>query len=1153
MSASARFLLEFQATGDQEVVNKIREVGAAGKEAATDLESLQTIEDPFAAVGQGAEGAIAPITEVGSAAEELGGVFGTTGGEAETFGGSLDQVGSATEGLGGIFTGAGTEAEDFGGALGTMNESALAVEGGLTGANTVMGDFGESATTAGASTQSLGGSVTNIAGSITALGGTIGSAVGAFFRYQDIQLKVQKAQLAAARSAEAYRKAEAAVDALLSKATSNAAGIAAARERLSQAQAKVNQLMDQGVTSGAEWEAAQGELQAAQAALSAEYKKGGGDVAKLTAAMEKAELAAGKNATSINALEKANRTANQGILDLAFGFAGLAGSLVQTITGMKNTITVIKGLGTAIKALPLAAMGVAFAAGAAAVGALLASTRALSFNLGGVTDAMSGVGKAFGDALPPIQGFLTALEDAGRSTVDFFTRYTEGLVSMAGVTGAKIDFSKAKFSDLVAQYIKTGSTGSATFDGIISDLISWAKTNGVSMDEVMQKAKAMDGQYTASGQKVTAATTQMVSSTTKLTAAWKDVEQGVSEVESELFKQHNVLVATANNNLELAHTNDLLTGSQQDLEVATTGITLKLSESNRELATAKQVRGDAAAQSELLHTAINNEVTALINEEAALKGSIAALRDHEVQTLAVSNAYLQGIKSIDEWNSGLATSASEQQGAIDRLAELGFTFDKLPPFVERSVENLKLFGEAATTGGEAAKEAAGVAAEAWRNATSIIGGELQGLADIFMEGGEKMKESTDEWFAGIEQSIGRNLTGAETAALTGIGNMIASTEQAIADWQLGQIMGESIASSGAQLASAFEGLATTASAGMKAVFQKAAEIARSGQPDLIAAMNEVMANVGTTAPGALLKQLDAILAPGLKASATKAGEAIPGALDPAAATAGQSAALTLSQEFAAAGVHIAAVMKGIEKNMVITTNPLAPMISLAMTSVDQMVSAVNQKISAIKPSVTTNPLAPMISAAMASLDQFASAVGQKMAQVRAAFSKGLGGVKGAAKGINVGIYYRYYIVGKPPQPKPFNLGIYYRYYIVNAKPNPPNIQKGIYYRYYVVGSRPNPPNLNRTITYRYRTVGTRPAQTGMHENLSQDTLIAAHRGERVDITPGTISSNENRTAIIPATGQNARPINIVVRGDVNGKELIRFVKFNLMEGTGGVM
>ena len=200
------------------------------------------------------------------------------------------------------------------------------------------------------------------------------------------------------------------------------------------------------------------------------------------------------------------------------------------------------------------------------------------------------------------------------------------------------------------------------------------------------------------GQKVATATNQMTSSSTKLTAAWKDVEQGVSEVESELFKQNNVLVATANNNLELAHTNDLLTGSQQDLDVATSGITLKLSESNRALATAKQVRGDVAAQSELLHTAINNEVTALINEEAALKASIVVLRDHEVQTLSTSNAYLQGVKSIDEWNLGLATSAAEQQGAIDRLGELGASFGKLPPFVERTVENLKLFREAAVNG-----------------------------------------------------------------------------------------------------------------------------------------------------------------------------------------------------------------------------------------------------------------------------------------------------------------------------------------------------------------------------------------------------------------------------------------------------------------------
>ena len=66
----------------------------------------------------------------------------------------------------------------------------------------------------------------------------------------------------------------------------------------------------------------------------------------------------------------------------------------------------------------------------------------------------------------------------------------------------------------------------------------------------------------------------------------------------------------------------------------------------------------------------------------------------------------------------------------------------------------------------------------------------------------------------------------------------------------------------------------------------------------------------------------------------------------------------------------------------------------------------------------------------------------------------------------------------------------------------------------------------------------------MHENLSQDTLIAGAQRRTRRHYSGTISTNENRTAIIPATGANARPINIMVRGDVNGKELIRFVKFN---------
>ena len=58
-----------------------------------------------------------------------------------------------------------------------------------------------------------------------------------------------------------------------------------------------------------------------------------------------------------------------------------------------------------------------------------------------------------------------------------------------------------------------------------------------------------------------------------------------------------------------------------------------------------------------------------------------------------------------------------------------------------------------------------------------------------------------------------------------------------------------------------------------------------------------MKNAGKTGPAALLGELNALPAD-LKAKVTSAGAGIPGSLDPGAAQAGQSAALTLSQEFA---------------------------------------------------------------------------------------------------------------------------------------------------------------------------------------------------------------------------------------------------------------
>ena len=81
---------------------------------------------------------------------------------------------------------------------------------------------------------------------------------------------------------------------------------------------------------------------------------------------------------------------------------------------------------------------------------------------------------------------------------------------------------------------------------------------------------------------------------------------------------------------------------------------------------------------------------------------------------------------------------------------MGARWTDIPPFVERNIETLKLFGVAAKQGGEAAKEAAGMAGDAWRDATSEMGGELENLAGILMEGGKEMKESTAEWFTGMK-------------------------------------------------------------------------------------------------------------------------------------------------------------------------------------------------------------------------------------------------------------------------------------------------------------------------------------------------------------------------------------------------------------------
>ena len=96
-------------------------------------------------------------------------------------------------------------------------------------------------------------------------------------------------------------------------------------------------------------------------------------------------------------------------------------------------------------------------------------------------------------------------------------------------------------------------------------------------------------------------------------------------------------------------------------------VTNNFEKSNQSLREAQAVRDSAVASSELLHTALNNELTALIKEEGALKASMAATQDSAIQTQALSNAKLEGTNAAMEFISSLDEEKASQEANISVL------------------------------------------------------------------------------------------------------------------------------------------------------------------------------------------------------------------------------------------------------------------------------------------------------------------------------------------------------------------------------------------------------------------------------------------------------------------------------------------------------
>ena len=76
----------------------------------------------------------------------------------------------------------------------------------------------------------------------------------------------------------------------------------------------------------------------------------------------------------------------------------------------------------------------------------------------------------------------------------------------------------------------------------------------------------------------------------------------------------------------------------------------------------------------------------------------------------------------------------------------------------------------------------------------------------------------------------------------------------------------------------------------------------------------------------------------------------------------------------------------------------------------------------------------------------------------------------------------------------------------------------------------------------------------MHETLGEDTMIAAHKGERVDISPNSINTTEDRIALVPGGGGRGRGAEYVIPVTLmlDNKVLVRTVSRGLMEDVGGV-
>ena len=490
------------------------------------------------------------------------------------------------------------------------------------------------------------------------------------------------------------------------------------------------------------------------------------------------------------------------------------------------------------------------------------------------------------------------------------------------------------------------------------------------------------------------------------------------------------------------------------------------------------VLADQTAHQEAVAEAVNKTTVSVKQEQIALEAAIAATQNKVIQDQKLTNAKLEGTKAAMEFIASLDEEKASQQANISVLHNAVSAMGVFGDATLQTADQLEQFAAVAAGVPSAIRELAGEIGGLAQEATKFLEfageeDELFGnwkISDTLPKEIRAMMSDADIAFihgrAQLErtmESLGP-LTGAKFAAAIQTAKQGGLNELRNFGPEAAALLREGFPTMDAalrELTDSFAALGTATDAQMIPAMARVVTAMKNVEDPTAALTQQMIALQQQTGASAApivsmaggLQQLSAAGADAtvklseipLVKITDDAGNAVAefanfnGQLVPIGGVA-QGAAAGLGAMTAAANplnsaIQLAAttiqqfsdyVVKAFTQdipNAINSTqnlrNPLEGMINVAITSVDQLVKSVNEKISGIKPSVNINPFAGMISVAITSVNQMVAKINQSIGSIKqssvpvftinvapalAQLNKirtALGGVKSGQAGINL--------------------------------------------------------------------------------------------------------------------------------------------------------